>query len=213
VSAPSNEVVVTVAGGNCSQTLYAPFQWHTSGRGSAVTLTWDASPIGCPPTEFIIEAGSVRGASDVANFRTGSAATRYDAINVRAGTYYVRLRSVNSLGVSFPSTERILVFDSGPCVHSVGPSTAFISSGGLPAVISVQADQGCAWTLTSGDSWLFNALGSVLPFSGSGDNSVRLYAGIISGPIRTGTAMVRWLGGGADVPVCQNSVSDRTCPQ
>jgi hypothetical protein len=55
---------VSVGGANCLGTLYAPFGWRASGRGSSVTLAWEVPTLGCPPTEYIIEVGSTPGATE-----------------------------------------------------------------------------------------------------------------------------------------------------
>jgi hypothetical protein len=199
----SNEVRVVVAGGQCSETLYAPYGWRASGQGSSVTLAWETPLIGCPPTEYIIEAGSRPLATDLANYRTGSAATTYVATNVPSGTYYVRLRSANNVGVSFQTEERIIAVGTSPCVYSVGPSTIAISRGGLNGSISIGADPGCAWTITADVPWLLAPFG-LLPANGSGNRSMNLPINANIGPVRTGTILVRWAGGGVDVPVSQN---------
>ena len=148
VSDPSNEIIVSVAGGNCTATLYAPLAVHASGAGGSVTLTWDVPILGCPPTEYVIEAGSTRGAADLANFRTGTPVPRYDAAGVGPGTYYVRVRSANAVGVSYPTGEKIMVVGSG-CFYSV-TSTIFVSRGGFPdGAITIETGAGCSWTTRS----------------------------------------------------------------
>jgi hypothetical protein len=202
VSDPSNEISVRVDGGNCAATLYAPLTWRASGAGSSVTLTWDLPNLGCPPTEYIIEAGSTRGATDLAHFRTGTPVPRYDANGVGPGTYYVRVRSANDVGVSYPTSEKIMVFGTG-CFYSV-TSTVNISRGAVPQPIAVETGPGCAWTMTADASWLLTAIGSALPTAGEGSRTVPMNVSVNVGPPRTGTVMVRWPGGGADVAVSQN---------
>jgi hypothetical protein len=202
VSDPSNEISVAVAGGSCTATLYAPLAFHASGQGSAVTLTWDVPILGCPPSDYVIEAGSDRTRTDLANFRTGSALPRYSATGVGAGTYYVRVRSANDVGVSYPTPEKILVFSSG-CFYAV-TSSVFISRGATPQAVSIETGPGCPWTATADAAWLFTAIGSVLPASGQGSANVPLNVSANTGPTRFGTVFVRWPGGGADVPVTQN---------
>jgi hypothetical protein len=103
-SAPSNEIVVTVAGA-CATIPGAPTGLSSAVNGSSVTLTWQAPVGGCAPTSYFIEAGSSPGLSNLAAFSTGSASTSYQASGVGAGTYYVRVRSVNAAGTSGPSNE------------------------------------------------------------------------------------------------------------
>lgn len=201
VSAASNEVLVTVEGGNCTGTLYAP-DFRVTGAGSSVSLTWDAPTIGCPPTEYVIEAGSARGGIDLANFRTGSAVPRYDATGVGAGTYYLRMRAANDVGVSYASSEKILVFSSG-CLYAVGPSTVFISRGGIGGGVSLETSPNCSWTISADAPWL-SLVGGGLPVAGQGSRLVAMNVNVNLGPVQRATLMVRWPGGGADVPVTQN---------
>jgi hypothetical protein len=75
--------------------------------GADVTLGWTA---GAGTVDaYIIEAGSVAGASDLANFSTGSAAPEFHATGVPAGHYYVRVRAVSAGGTSGPSNEVLVI--------------------------------------------------------------------------------------------------------
>jgi hypothetical protein len=58
---------------------------------------------------YVLEAGSTPGASNLANFPTGNAATIFVASGVSAGTYYVRIRAMNAGGTSAPSNEVVVV--------------------------------------------------------------------------------------------------------
>src|SRR5262252_1140557 len=73
--------------------------------GSVVTLTWSAPTSGDAPASYVIEAGSSTGSADIASFDTGSNATSLAVFNVPAGTYFVRVRAVNSAGISAPSSD------------------------------------------------------------------------------------------------------------
>jgi hypothetical protein len=95
----------------------------TRASGSGVTLTWNRSPAGGPPTFYIIEAGSAPGRSDLADFSTGAAAPSFSTSGVGAGTYFVRVRAANAQGVSAPSSEAVLIVGagaSGPCAGPPG---------------------------------------------------------------------------------------------
>jgi hypothetical protein len=193
MSGPSNEISVRVEGGNCTGTLYAPLSWRASGADSSVTLTWDLPNLGCPPTEYVIEAGSTRGATDLAHFRTGTPVPRYDANGVGPGTYYVRIRSANDVGVSYSTSEKLMVFGIG-CFYSV-TSTVNISRGAVSQPIAVETGPGCAWTMTADASWLLTAFGSALPTAGQGSRTVPLNVSINLGPPRTGNrdgSVARW---------------------
>ena len=80
-----------------------------SWQGTVAVLSW-SPPQGASggnlPTSYLIEAGRASGASDLASFNVGNV-TSY-ATDVPLGTYYVRVRGVNGLGVSSPSNEIVL---------------------------------------------------------------------------------------------------------
>jgi hypothetical protein len=116
-SSTSNEVVVIV-GGACTSAPGAPTGLGSSVSGSTVTLTWTAPAGGCAPTGYIVEAGSSSGASNLANFNTGSTATTFSAGGVPNGTYFVRARAANSNGTSGVSNE-ITVVVGGPAVATL----------------------------------------------------------------------------------------------
>ena len=104
VSAPTAEVMVVV--GNVPAPPSAPSLTH-SVSGSTVTFTWSAPAFG-PVTGYIIEAGSATGLSNLAVATVGNVLTQSFA-GVPPGTYYVRIRAVNALGVSVVSNERVVI--------------------------------------------------------------------------------------------------------
>lgn len=121
-SGPSNEIVVTVAGG-CSLAPAVPTGLATSSSGSTVTITWQKPAVGCAPTAYIIQAGSTPGLSDLANFSTGNASTSYSADGVGAGIYYVRVLAANAAGTSGPSPDvQLVVGGGGGCSAPPGAS-------------------------------------------------------------------------------------------
>jgi hypothetical protein len=78
--------------------------------GSTVTLSWTGTG-----TTFLIEASSSPGGpANLASFNTGSASTLLAVPNVPAGTYYVRIRSVDASGASAPSNEVQVVVANAP---------------------------------------------------------------------------------------------------
>jgi hypothetical protein len=73
--------------------------------GSEVTLTW-RSPFGA--TGYVVEAGSAAGLADLATIRAASA--RLTVSDIPPGTYFVRVRAVNTIGASAASQEvRVVV--------------------------------------------------------------------------------------------------------
>jgi hypothetical protein len=112
-SGPSNEIQLRLGGEGVPGLV---FNLAGTIAGNSVTLNWIAPSSG-PPTSFVIEAGRSAGATNVAAFDIGSAATRVTFTGVPAGTYYVRVRAKNSAGVGAPSNE--VVLDVGArCVAS-----------------------------------------------------------------------------------------------
>ena len=74
--------------------------------GTTATLSWTApvaDSVGETPTNYVLEAGTAPGASNVATVNVGTATT-YRA-EVQSGTYYVRVKAQNVMGESDPSEE------------------------------------------------------------------------------------------------------------
>lgn len=120
LSGPSNEVVITVAGGAapCGSVPGAPSSLVATVNGQTLTLTWNAPAGGCAPTAFIIQAGSASGLSNLATVNTGSLATTFSASGLGGGTYYVRMLATNGNGSSGPSNEVTFTIGAsapGPC--------------------------------------------------------------------------------------------------
>jgi len=104
-SAATNEAIITVGAESCPASQ-PPSGLSAVVDGSTVALNWRAASTG---GSYVIEAGSVPGASDLASFDTQSPATSYTAFGVGNGTYYVRLRGTNSCGARSTASNEILV--------------------------------------------------------------------------------------------------------
>jgi murein DD-endopeptidase MepM/ murein hydrolase activator NlpD len=103
-SAASNEITITVL---APGTLGPPTALTaTVGAVRRVTISWIA-PASGTPTGYRLEAGSTAGLSDIALVTLGNQTT-FTADFVPVGTYYVRVRGVNSAGVGAPSQEVLL---------------------------------------------------------------------------------------------------------
>jgi hypothetical protein len=107
VSGPSNEAVVVVCIG-CSP---APgpvtnLTFQISGRD--VLLQWQAPASGAAPTQYVVEAGTAPGLSNLGQFPTGSASAFVIVANVPPGTYYVRVRALNGETFGPPSNEVVI---------------------------------------------------------------------------------------------------------
>lgn len=99
-SAASNEIVVSVGG--CS-TPAAPGNFRFTRAGSLVTLNWDAT---AGASDYVIEVGSVPGASDLLVAPLSSSPVSTSA---PPGTYHVRVRARNGCGAGSPSNEITVV--------------------------------------------------------------------------------------------------------
>ena len=111
------------AGGIAPTPPGVPTGLTASSSGSSVTLTWSAPASGTAPDTYVIEAGSASGLADLANVSTGTAATTFFATGVARGTYYVRVRAGNAVGISGPSNEVLLTVGTGGCTAAPGPPT------------------------------------------------------------------------------------------
>jgi hypothetical protein len=90
-------------------------------RGSRLEMDWGAPPLGARPASYVIEGGRGPGLSDLANFNTGSTATAFGISGLGPGTYYVRLRSANSFGVSVPTADQAFVVGAAGCSGPPAP--------------------------------------------------------------------------------------------
>jgi predicted phage tail protein len=102
ISAASNEVElragITAAPPSRPQAVSAQV------TGSTLRLTWSAPAGGDAPTGYVLEAGTAAGLSNIANVSLGPA-TSFVAEGIPAGLYFVRMRAVNSFGMSEPSED------------------------------------------------------------------------------------------------------------
>ena len=89
----------------------APSNLAAQVNGTTVTLTWTA-PVGSV-LGYVLEGGSSSGLSNLARAIVGPS-TSFVAAGIPAGTYFVRVRAIDSTGESAPSNE-IVVTVSGPC--------------------------------------------------------------------------------------------------
>ena len=106
-----------------------PAGFTASLQDSVAVLSWSAPSGDDPdsPTGYVIEAGSAAGRSDVAVMTLGNQSS-YQA-TVPPGTYFVRVRAINDLGVGEPSGEVVLRAGAGP-----GAPDALAETGGGPIV-------------------------------------------------------------------------------
>jgi hypothetical protein len=104
LSAPSNEVVATVGSGCAVPSAPSGLAFTVS--GSLVTLTW-TPPTGVAPSSYVIEVGSVSGATNLALIDSGSPATTLTA-SAPPGRYFVRVKARTACGTGPASNEQII---------------------------------------------------------------------------------------------------------
>jgi predicted phage tail protein len=146
----SNEVIVPVpsSSGGCSSPPNPPTQLNSNVSGNLVTLAW-AVVGGCAATDFVVQAGSAPGLSDLAIVNNGAATTL--VASAPAGTYYVRVIALNAFGASGASNEIVLTVGttcqpptSGPLllqptVNGNNVSLNWVSPGGVVTGYIVEA--------------------------------------------------------------------------
>jgi glucose/arabinose dehydrogenase len=91
----SDEIAITVRA--CIQPPPVPASFASAVNGQLVTLSWAVPGTEDGPTQFVIEAGSASGESDL-GILTVEGVLRDLSVNAPPGTYFVRLRGVNTCG-------------------------------------------------------------------------------------------------------------------
>jgi hypothetical protein len=100
----SNEVLLLVGSG-CGAPGPAS-NLVASITGSNVTLNWAA---GAGASSYRLQVGSSSGQTDLLDTDLTSPSTTLTAFNVGAGSYFVRVRSINACGQSAPSNEALVI--------------------------------------------------------------------------------------------------------
>ena len=102
ISDPTRDIILAAPG-----TAAAPRNLTAGGAGSTVNLSWAAPPAGGEaPAGYVLEAGSEPGLSDLAVLQVGNV-TQFST-DVPPGTYFVRVRAVNSKGPGRHSNEVVV---------------------------------------------------------------------------------------------------------
>jgi Zn-dependent metalloprotease len=99
---PSNEIRIIVGS---AEPPGAPTAFHALVAGRSVTLSWSAPTGGGSATNYVLDVGSAPGLSDLTQRTLAVGTTSFNANDVPAGTYYIRLRAVNRAGSSAASAE------------------------------------------------------------------------------------------------------------
>ncbi|MCC7034275.1 MAG: PQQ-dependent sugar dehydrogenase [Acidobacteria bacterium] len=100
----------------------APTALHASVSARDVTLAWTPPVTGAAPTSYRLEAGSSRGASDLAVFTTGPSPS-VSVAGVPDGSYFVRVRGMANGATGAPSNEvEVVVACAPPAPAGLTPS-------------------------------------------------------------------------------------------
>jgi glucose/arabinose dehydrogenase len=96
--------------------------------GSTVSVSWAGAAVGPVPSSYVFEAGSVSGRSDLGVIPAAGSQTSLTFSGIPPGTYYVRIRSVGSGGVSAPSNEITIVVSGGGCSATPPAAAGFAAT-------------------------------------------------------------------------------------
>ncbi|MBI3400929.1 MAG: hypothetical protein HY048_05875 [Acidobacteria bacterium] len=105
ISDPSDEATLIVGRG-CSFAPLPPTGLVATVSGRTISAQWTAS---FHALDYVGEAGTTPGGTDVRIGATGSATPAATISDVGVGTYYLRVRAKNTCGVSGPSNEVVVV--------------------------------------------------------------------------------------------------------
>jgi len=98
IGAASEEVVVS--SGGMGELPGTPRELTATVVGDQLTLRWLEQAAGGAVSDYVVEAGSAPGLSDIAVIRAGSTAAEWRYSGVPEGqTFYIRVRGLNSVGV------------------------------------------------------------------------------------------------------------------
>lgn len=98
------------------RSLVRPAGFRVTWYGTRAVLSWTApatdGAVEDQPTAYVLEAGTRRGAADVATVTVNNATTF--SADIPTGTYYVRVRATNAYGDSDPTEDLVLVAPGAP---------------------------------------------------------------------------------------------------
>ncbi|MGE3275415.1 MAG: beta strand repeat-containing protein [Vicinamibacterales bacterium] len=136
LSAPSNEVAVTLADGAPPTNLRADV------NGTSVRMTWTPPADAASVRQYVVEAGSAAGATNLGTLTAG--VPELVLAGVPGGTYFVRVRAERASGRSRVSNEvAFTVGAGGVCTAAPGaPQALSAVANGTTLSVSWQAPAG-----------------------------------------------------------------------
>jgi hypothetical protein len=112
----------------------SPRNLTASIRGSSVTLTWSPPADGRQVSAYRVDVGSAPGLVDLAVIPAGlTTSFTADAPN---GSYFVRVRAQNPVGLSEPSNEVVVTVGAGPCGVPGAPKSRTYSRSGSTVTLN-----------------------------------------------------------------------------
>lgn len=111
----SSELTLVVGGGGVvtPQPPTSPFAWTAGGR---LTFTWSAPTTGLTPTDYVLEAGTAIGLSNIAVIPVSGRAFSFEG--VPPGFYFLRVRSRVGGAVSTPTADVMINVGNVPAPPS-----------------------------------------------------------------------------------------------
>ncbi|MEZ5416551.1 MAG: hypothetical protein R2708_04325 [Vicinamibacterales bacterium] len=121
---PSNQVAVVVG---CTAPPPAPLDLSAAVTAGVVTFTWTPAPFS-RPTGYALEAGTSRGGRDIASLPLSSGTSSFSAV-APPGTYFVRVRAVNTCGPGRPTSDAEISIGAGPLPPAPAAPTVAVAGG------------------------------------------------------------------------------------
>ena len=120
-------------------------------HGSTVVLEWDGPTSAEAPIGYVIEAGSRRGASDLAVIATNGSGRSFTAFGVGSGVYIVRVRSGYRGGVGQASNETVVIVGGGCGSEPSAPGRLAYTVSGSTVTLTWDASGGAtSYVLVAG---------------------------------------------------------------
>src|SRR6185503_7431672 len=110
-----------------------------SGPSFIVTLNWTAPATGAAPTFYVIEAGSIPGASNLASIQTTGSGTSFSTTAIGSGSFFVRVRAGNSAGLGGASNEIVVTLGSTPTIAPGPPGNLRVQVSGSAVTLTWDA--------------------------------------------------------------------------
>ncbi len=152
------------------------------GTAANVYLAWDpVSGVAGYKVYYGLSSGNYIQSGDVGNKTTATIP------NLSDGTrYYITVTAYDSSRTESSYSNEVIYGSSDSCTYTVSPTSASYGSTGGTGTISVSAAAGCAWSASTGVSWIKISSGA----TGSGNGSVTYSVAANTGASRSASFTV-----------------------